>query len=118
MHTIFWRGRLRENQVDQVPLFIRLGSGFINLGKSGTNSVFGRKDGEFPEDGDFYEEDDEFQTKFGNYQDPAEDKLITQSFSQISANAIFNFFADPNPSFRNLIMNSGFVSWFTLLFCT
>lgn len=111
MHTIFWRGRLRENQVDQVPLFIRLGSGFINLGKSGTNSLFGRKDGEFPEDGDFYEEDDEFQTKFGNFQDPAEDKLITQSFSQISANAIFNFFADPNPSFRNLIMNSGFLAF-------
>ncbi|TRY69467.1 hypothetical protein TCAL_09651 [Tigriopus californicus] len=111
MHTIFWNGRLRESQVDQVPLFIRLGSGFINRGKFASDSLFGRKEGDFPEDIDFYEEDDEFQTKFGQYQDPAEDKLITASLNEISANAIFNFFSDPNPSFRNLIMNSGFLAF-------
>eukprot|EP00095_Tigriopus_kingsejongensis_P001260 snap_masked-scaffold374_size191929-processed-gene-0.18 protein:Tk01260 transcript:snap_masked-scaffold374_size191929-processed-gene-0.18-mRNA-1 annotation:"periplasmic solute binding family protein" len=100
MHTIFWDGRLKADELDRVPLFIRLLSGFV----SGSDSMFRRSDegGDVPED--------EFQTRFG-YTDQAEEKLIAESLPEISANGIFNFFADPNPSFRNLIMNSGFLAF-------
>ena len=42
--------------------------------------------------------------------DKIEDRLLLDSLDEISYNGLFNFFSDPNPSFRNLIMNTGFVS--------
>ena len=95
-HTIFWDGRLSRS--DEVPFPIK----FI------AELVAGRT----------FEEENEaiFQKKYGTEfgeepnRKPAEDRLIAESVQELSGNAIFNFFADPNPSFRNLIMNTGFVS--------
>jgi len=41
-------------------------------------------------------------------QEEAESKWIEDSLDEISWNGLFNFFANPEPSFRNIIMNTGF----------
>ena len=51
---------------------------------------------------------------FSRYQqDQLEEKLLTDSLSALDPgalkNMLFNFYANPANSFRNLIMNTGFV---------
>ncbi len=40
---------------------------------------------------------------------PGADRVLDHA-DEVSFNGLFNFFANPDPSFRNLIMNTGFVS--------
>ena len=45
----------------------------------------------------------------GSEDHPAQEKVI-DTLDEVSLNGLFNFFANPEPSFRNLVMNTGFVS--------
>ncbi len=46
---------------------------------------------------------------------PENSERVIDTLDEVSFNGLFNFFANPEPSFRNLIMNTGFVSTTTLL---
>ena len=102
MHTLFWDGKLSRDA--DVPLPIRIFANLFNAGEENNNNLVSRHD-------------DPFQTKWTDEtaQDPAQDRLNFDSLDEISYNGLFNFFADPNPSFRNLIMNTGFVTFQLIL---
>ena len=80
MHTFVWRGKAEREE--DVPQIVRLFTDIM-----------------YPKDGQSAKEKHQ-----------AQDKLLVDSLDEISLAGIFNFFANPEPSFRNLIMNTGFVS--------
>ena len=78
-HTLLWRGEAKTDE--DVPGIVRLFTSIM-----------------YPKGG-----------KSAKERTEAEEKLLADSLDEISLVGLFNFYADPNPSFRNIIMNTGFV---------
>ncbi len=114
MHTLFWDGRIQRDA--DAPLPIQIFAKIFNAGMDVQRSILARTglidNEDFAADNsinDIYEfHPDEKQAVAD--QEPAQEKLLLDSLDEISYVGLFNFFANPEASFRNLVLNTGVVS--------
>lgn len=103
IHGVLWAGRL--SRAEDLPFPFDILSSMVNPISRTTVDGIHAKTG-LTYDTDFKDYEDYVNSLHG-----AQDKTVNlESINELDINAIINFFSDPNPSFRNLIMNTGFVS--------
>ncbi len=114
-HYVF-QNDITRNQDEFSPRQGLLGAmpqqGFQNFGQ------FGQGPPSLPTANDDLDIFQDIPTDDGNFQtvqapqqpQPQADEKVIDTIEEVSFNKLFNFFANPEPSFRNLIMNTGFVS--------
>ena len=91
VHAVMWRGKAVTEE--DVPYPVRL-LGYI-LGSPNATAPA---------------KDKLYQTDFGGGGGGVQERLTQESFTEFSPVVGFNLLADPNASFRNLALNTGFVS--------
>ena len=108
LHALFWAGRLSRDQ--DLPFPFDVLSSIVNpISRTLVDGIQAKTGLTYDTNFDAADYEDYVGANNGNAH--AQDKILNpESIAEIDRNAIFNFFADPNPSFRNLIMNTGFVS--------
>jgi len=110
MHKLFWKGKIERDE--DAPWPVQVLAGWYDQGATIRRNIRHRIFGEGVEDAYTFE------PVLKRKLDAAEEKFAAipdDSRQELSWQALYNFFADPEPSFRNLILNTGFISFQLLL---
>ena len=89
VHRVFWAGKLSREE--EIPFPFTIVADLMSK---------------------FNDDDDDDKSRYGtDFDTTIKERIVRpESLSEASTNGIYNAFADPNPSFRNIIMSTGFVN--------